>query len=50
MSDTKPYCFSKPQTAARATATATWATPQRYHGGAIFMSTPAPRWTSTTPL
>ena len=27
MSDTKPYCFSKPQTAVRVTATATLGSP-----------------------
>ena len=48
--DTKPYCFSKPQTIARATATATWAAPQRYRHGVIFTPTTAPSRMSTTPL
>ena len=41
MSETKPYYFSKPQL---------WAAPQRYRHGVIITPTPAPSWTSTTPL
>ena len=43
-------CFSKPHIIARATATATQATPQRYRHGVIVTPMPALSWMSTTPL
>ena len=50
MSDTKPYCFSKPQITTDATANRIRAAPQHHCHGVIVTSTPTPSWMRTTPI